>query len=83
MQSTNSEYGPPYLATRHFKKIKIIFYKVVCSVFFFFVLFFCHLCQIILNAGAEAVLDKMTGGAGQLIVNMTKTGCYYSYFLNE
>ncbi len=22
----------------------------------------------------------MTGGAGQLIVNMTKTGCYYYYF---
>ncbi len=23
---------------------------------------------------------SMTGGAGQLIVNMTKTGCYYYYF---
>ncbi len=26
---------------------------------------------------------SMTGGAGQSIVNMTNTGCYYSYFLNE
>ncbi len=24
---------------------------------------------------------SMTGGAGQLIVNMTKTGCYYYYFI--
>ncbi len=23
---------------------------------------------------------SMTGGAGQLIVNMTKTGCYYYYY---
>ncbi len=36
----------------------------------------------ILNAGAEGGARSMTGRAGQLIVNMTKTGCYYSYFLN-
>ncbi len=32
----------------------------------------------VLRGGARS----MTGRAGQLIVNMTKTGCYYSYFLN-
>ncbi len=39
--------------------------------------------QRILNAGAEGGARSMTGRAGQLIVNMTKTGFYYSYFLNE
>ncbi len=33
-----------------------------------------------LNAGAEGGLDQGDRGAGQLIVNMTKTGCYYYYF---
>ncbi len=36
--------------------------------------------QRMLNTGAEGGARSMTGGAGQLIVNMTKTGCCYYYF---
>ncbi len=35
------------------------------------------------SAAAEGGARSMTGGAGQLIVNMTKTDCYYYYFLYE
>ncbi len=35
--------------------------------------------QVLGGGGGGA--RSMTGGAGQLIVNMTKTGCYYYYFI--